>query len=131
MLFIASKTKMDIQVAIKNLLAAQEPCSLGEIVGECSVQCDIKTSQLLPSVMQAIADLTRSGEICEYPQLPLDDPFDYAWQLSEEATLTNAELETALQFGYELIKALDSGHLDSSLFDSVEVEPVRLNMPGF
>ena len=115
---------MTAKDAIASLLAAQEPCTLGEIMGECSVQCSGKTSELMPMVITAIAEMISDGTICGYGQEDedLEDEFDYAWILSEDpAPLTRAELDSAREFADELINACDAA----------APEPLRLNMPGF
>jgi len=94
--------------AIASLLAAQEPCTLRQIVEECAVQCDEKTSELMPLVVIAIAEMISDGTICGYGQEDedLEDEFDYAWILSEDpAPLTSAELDSAREFADELINA--------------------------
>lgn len=74
----------NIAQAIKDLLAASEPCTLQEICEEIRAQCSVSPQNLLPQVIAAIAYLQDKGEICEYLQLPIDDPLEYAWLLSEE-----------------------------------------------
>jgi len=88
-----------IKEAIRDLLAAQEPCTLGEIVRECSAQCDERASALMPMVVIAIAEMISDGTICGYGQEDeeLRNGFDYAWILSEDpAPLTRAELINCL-----------------------------------
>jgi hypothetical protein len=72
--------------AIASLLSAQEPCTFSQIVEECAVQCDEKTSELMPLVVIAIAEMISAGTICGYWQEDEDveSEFDYAWVLSED-----------------------------------------------
>lgn len=75
---------MNITQAIKDLLAASEPCTLEQICEEIRVQYSVSQQNLLPQVIAAISNLQDKGEICEYLQPPIDDPMEYAWLLSEE-----------------------------------------------
>lgn len=75
----------DIRSTITRLLAAQEPCTLEEILEEVRIQCGINRNRALPETITAIAALQSTGAICEYEQTPLDDPLEYAWLLSEDS----------------------------------------------
>jgi hypothetical protein len=76
--------QQQVQDAICNYLAACEPSALEEILEEIRIQCEVRRQILLPTVITAIAALQDTGKICEYDQMPLDDPLEYAWVLSEE-----------------------------------------------
>jgi hypothetical protein len=76
--------QQQVQDAIVSHLAACEPCTLEEILEEVRVVCEVRRQILLPTTITAIAALQDTGKICEYDQMPLDDPLEYAWVLSEE-----------------------------------------------
>lgn len=75
--------KQQIKDAIQNYLAACEPCTLEEILEEVRVTCEIRRQILLPSVIPVLAEMMEEGIICDYDQMPIEDPLEYAWVLSE------------------------------------------------
>ena len=77
-------TRPQLEVAIADFLAAQEPATLDEICKELQYQMSIKPTRVLPLAITAIAAMQEQGLICEYKQMPFDDPLDYAWVLAEE-----------------------------------------------
>jgi hypothetical protein len=93
-----------IHDTIKNLLDASGPCTLEEILEEVRIQEGISRNQVLPKTLIAIVDLIAAGEICEYEQMPLEDPLEYAWELAEPP-LKDVELDTANALADELIAA--------------------------
>jgi len=90
--------KTTTKKTIVYLLAAQEPCTLTQIMEEC-IQDD-KTPELAVTVLIAIAEMVKSGTICGDFQ-----DGDYTWVLSEELGLKGAELDLAREFADELIDA--------------------------
>ena len=77
-------TRPQLEVAIADFLAAQEPATLDEICKELQYQMSIKPAEVLPIAITAIAAMQEQGLICEYKQMPFDDPMEYAWVLAEE-----------------------------------------------
>lgn len=75
--------QLQTQDAILNYLAACEPATLEEILEEIRVQCDVRRQILLPTAIIALSALMADGKICEYDQMPIDDPLEYAWVLTE------------------------------------------------
>lgn len=73
-----------IKDRIIDLLEASEPCTLEMMLEEVRVMCDIRRQNLLPQVITALAAMIDAGTICEYEQMPIDDPLEYAWLLSVE-----------------------------------------------
>jgi hypothetical protein len=74
---------------IKELLAASAPCTLVEILAEVLTQTDIPRQKVLPRVIQALADLTATGEIKEWEQMPLENALEYAWELGDDEEAEN------------------------------------------
>ena len=77
-----------IETTIKAFLAAQEPATLEEILRELRIQLGIRTSEVLPIAITAIAAMQEQGLICEYEQGTFVDPMEYAWVLAEEQPRT-------------------------------------------
>ena len=75
---------METETAIADFLAAQEPATLEQICRELRTQMSIKPAEVLPIAITAIAVMQKQGLICEYEQMPFDDPMEYAWVLAEE-----------------------------------------------
>ncbi|MFM7470834.1 MAG: hypothetical protein ACKO5P_04915 [Nodosilinea sp.] len=73
-----------VQATIIDLLKAQEPCSLGEILLELQIQVGLRSTKVLPIAITAIAAMQDKGLICEYEQMTFSDPMDYAWVLCDE-----------------------------------------------
>ena len=73
-----------IETAIIDLLEAQEPATLGQICWELRTQQGLRTTEVLPIAITAIAAMQEQGLICEYEQMPFTDPMEYAWVLAEE-----------------------------------------------
>lgn len=77
-----------IETTIKAFLAAQEPATLEEILRELRIQLGLRTSEVLPIAITAIAAMQEKGLICEYEQMPFSNPMEYAWVLAEEQPRT-------------------------------------------
>jgi hypothetical protein len=74
---------MSTEQIILDLLHAQEPCTLAEIVDEVLLQSTIPRRCVLAAVMAAIVNLRSDNRICAYDQ-EIDDPIsDYAWVASQ------------------------------------------------
>ncbi len=80
-------TNLDqVKDAIKQHLAACEPCTLEQLMEEIEFQCDIHQSSLLPTIITALAELMEKGIIYEYEERAIDHPFEFSWVLSQEAS---------------------------------------------
>jgi hypothetical protein len=73
-----------IETTIIDLLKAQEPATLGQICWELRTQQGLRTTEVLPIAITAISAMQEKGLICEYEQMPFNDPMEYAWVLAEE-----------------------------------------------
>lgn len=73
------------ETAITAFLAAQEPATLEQICWELRTQLGLRTTEVLPIAITAIAALQEQGQICQYdPSIYFGNPLEFAWVLTEQ-----------------------------------------------
>jgi hypothetical protein len=79
---------------IRRTLATQEPCTFEQILFE--MECSgIDALNAMPVCILALAEMIKEGTICGWDEQldSIEDPADYAWVLSEPASLASLQLD--------------------------------------